>query len=72
MERGNDHAKREAREQVPNDRVKDAPALARELRWRVRLARGESSDDEEVDADDEGVLVDGEDIGPESVARQEH
>ena len=46
IERGNDHAKREAREQVPNDRVKDAPALARELRWRVRLARGESSDDE--------------------------
>lgn len=46
IERGNDHAKREAREQVPNDRVKDAPALARELRWRVRLARGESSDEE--------------------------
>lgn len=46
IERGNDHAKRESKEQVPNDRVKDAPALARELRWRVRLARGESSDDE--------------------------
>lgn len=46
IERGSDHAKREAKEQVPNDRVKDAPALARELRWRVRLARGEPSDDE--------------------------
>ncbi|TFY68072.1 hypothetical protein EVJ58_g1244 [Rhodofomes roseus] len=46
MERGTDHAKREAKEQVPGDRVKDAPALARELRWRVRLARGEPSDDE--------------------------
>ncbi|KAH9925328.1 uncharacterized protein B0H18DRAFT_1009704 [Fomitopsis serialis] len=46
MERGTDHAKREAKEQVPGDRVKDAPAVARELRWRVRLARGEPSDDE--------------------------
>ncbi|KZT66856.1 Clavaminate synthase-like protein [Daedalea quercina L-15889] len=46
IERGTDHAKREAKEQVPSDRVKDAPALARELRWRVRLTRGESSDDE--------------------------
>lgn len=46
MERGTDHAKREAKEQVPGDRVKDAPAVARELRWRVRLARGELSDDE--------------------------
>ncbi|OCH95214.1 Clavaminate synthase-like protein, partial [Obba rivulosa] len=46
MERGTDSAKREAKEQVPSDRVKDAPALARELRWRVRLAAGYPSDDE--------------------------
>ena len=36
-----------ARENVPADRVKDAPALARELRWRVRLALNGSSDGEE-------------------------
>ncbi|EMD34482.1 hypothetical protein CERSUDRAFT_140998 [Gelatoporia subvermispora B] len=46
MERGSDSAKREAKEQVPGDRIKDAPALARELRWRVRLAAGYPSDDE--------------------------
>ncbi|KAI0075787.1 Clavaminate synthase-like protein [Panus rudis PR-1116 ss-1] len=46
MERGNEHARREAKEQVPGDRVKDAPALARELRWRVRQASGYTSDDE--------------------------
>ncbi|KAH7927694.1 Clavaminate synthase-like protein [Leucogyrophana mollusca] len=47
MERGSDHAKREAKEQVPNDRVKDAAAVARELRWRVRISAGTSSDDED-------------------------
>lgn len=47
MERGSDAAKRDAKEQVPTDRIKDAPALARELRWRVRLAAGTTSDDEE-------------------------
>ena len=46
MEKGTDHAKREAKEQVPGDRVKDAPAMARELRWRVRLAGGYESDDD--------------------------
>jgi hypothetical protein len=46
MERGSDAAKKEAREQVPGDRVKDAPALARELRWRVRQASGDLSDDD--------------------------
>lgn len=46
IERGSESAKREAREQVPSDRVKDAPGLARELRWRVRLAAGYNSDDE--------------------------
>jgi len=47
MERGNEATKRDAKEQVPTDRIKDAPALARELRWRVRLAAGTTSDDEE-------------------------
>ncbi|KAH9951433.1 JmjC domain-containing histone demethylation protein 1 [Amylocystis lapponica] len=46
MERGTEPAKKEAKEQVPGDRVKDAAALARELRWRVRLASGYTSDDE--------------------------
>lgn len=46
MEKGTDSAKREAKEQVPGDRVKDAPATARELRWRVRMASGYSSDDD--------------------------
>lgn len=46
MERGSDAAKKEAKEAVPNDRVKDAASLARELRWRVRLAGDLNSDDE--------------------------
>ena len=48
MERGTEAAKREAKENVPSDRVKDAPAMARELRWRVRLAAGAMSDDEDL------------------------
>jgi hypothetical protein len=46
MERGTDQVKREARDQIPAERVKDAGAVARELRWRVRLAAGHYSDDE--------------------------
>ncbi|KAH8108208.1 jumonji protein [Cristinia sonorae] len=46
MEKGSDQAKKEAKEQVPGDRIKDAPALARELRWRVRLAEGYGSDED--------------------------
>lgn len=46
MERGQDTAKRAAKEEVPGDRIKDAAALARELRWRVRLANGYTSDDD--------------------------
>jgi hypothetical protein len=45
-EKGTDQAKKEAKEQIPADRVKDAAALARELRWRVRIAAGYGSDDE--------------------------
>ncbi|KAG2360732.1 Clavaminate synthase-like protein [Suillus spraguei] len=48
MERGTEAAKREAKENVPSDRVKDASAMARELRWRVRLAAGATSDDEDL------------------------
>ncbi|KAF8185034.1 hypothetical protein K438DRAFT_1837300 [Mycena galopus ATCC 62051] len=46
LERGSDQAKKEAKEQIPADRVKDPAAVARELRWRVRLAAGNASDDE--------------------------
>lgn len=37
---------KDTREQVPGDRVRDPGALARELRWRVRNARGLDSDGE--------------------------
>lgn len=53
MERGSEATKKEAKEQVP-DRIKDAPALARELRWRSRLAAGHFSD-----AEDEPKAVNG-------------
>ncbi|KAJ3565100.1 hypothetical protein NP233_g7859 [Leucocoprinus birnbaumii] len=46
LEHGPDAAKKEVKEQIPTDRVKDAPALAREFRWRLRLAAGAASDDE--------------------------
>ncbi|KAI6118729.1 Clavaminate synthase-like protein [Pisolithus croceorrhizus] len=48
MERGTETAKRDAKEQVPSDRVKDPSALARELRWRVRITAGATSDDEDL------------------------
>lgn len=47
MERGTEHAKKEAKDQIPGDRIKDAAALARELRWRVKHAAGHASDDED-------------------------
>ncbi|KAF8964078.1 JmjC domain-containing histone demethylation protein 1 [Flammula alnicola] len=46
LENGTDQAKKEAKEHIPTDRVKDAPAMARELRWRVKQALGYPSDDE--------------------------
>ncbi|KAJ3974162.1 jumonji protein [Lentinula raphanica] len=46
LERGSIQAKKEAKEQIPHDRVKDGPALARELSWRLRHASGNVSDDE--------------------------
>jgi len=47
MERGPDSLKRDVRDQVPIDKVKDAPAVARELRWRVQLAQGYTSDEDQ-------------------------
>ena len=49
LERGSEAARKEAREHIPGDRVKDAAAMARELRWRARAAAGLTSDDEGKD-----------------------
>ncbi|EDR11031.1 jumonji superfamily protein [Laccaria bicolor S238N-H82] len=46
LEQGSEQVKKEVKDQIPVDRVKDGPAMARELRWRARLAAGSSSDDE--------------------------
>jgi len=50
LERGSPQAKKEAKEQIPHDRVKDGPALARELAWRLRHASGNNSEDEQAPA----------------------
>jgi len=39
-------ARKESKDAVPADKVKDAPALARELRWRIRNALNVTSGDE--------------------------
>ncbi|EGN96043.1 hypothetical protein SERLA73DRAFT_162011 [Serpula lacrymans var. lacrymans S7.3] len=59
MERGSEQAKRDAKEQVPSDRIKDAAALARELRWRVRVACGYSSDEEDMGCSSRKMLANG-------------
>ena len=46
IERGSEAAKKESKENVPGEKVKDAPAIARELRWRVKHALGHTSDTE--------------------------
>jgi hypothetical protein len=46
VEKSGEGNRREAREMVPLDKVKDPAALARELRWRVRMAMGAGSGDE--------------------------
>ncbi|TFK67874.1 Clavaminate synthase-like protein [Pluteus cervinus] len=46
IERGGDGKKKEAKDRVPSDKVKEPSAVSRELRWRARLALGFSSDDE--------------------------
>lgn len=57
IERGSEAAKKEARENVPVDRVKDPGLLARELRWRVRMAAGSDSDAELGDDDGGNGIV---------------
>lgn len=59
MERGSEPAKRDAKDQVPSDRVKDPAALARELRWRIRLAGGATSDDEDFGRPAKKTIVNG-------------
>jgi len=46
IERGTEAQRRDSKESVPADRIKDAPAVARELRWRVRQALDLGSDDD--------------------------
>lgn len=46
MENGTEARKKELKDQIPHDKVKDPPALAREFRWRLRQAAGMDSDDE--------------------------
>ncbi|KAF9456493.1 jumonji superfamily protein [Collybia nuda] len=46
LEGGSEQAKKEVKDQVPADRIKDASAMARELRWRLRHLSGYSSDDD--------------------------
>ena len=46
IERGSEVARKESKENVPGEKVKDAPAIARELRWRVKHALGYTSDTE--------------------------
>ncbi|KAI0302356.1 hypothetical protein B0F90DRAFT_1714157 [Multifurca ochricompacta] len=58
MERGPESVRRDFRDQVPIDKVKDAPAIARELRWRVRLAEGYASDGERGNAKEEFIRKD--------------
>ncbi|KAL0569808.1 JmjC domain-containing histone demethylation protein 1 [Marasmius crinis-equi] len=50
LERGSDNAKKEVKDQVPHDRVKDPSAMARELRWRIQHALHGSSEDEASDS----------------------
>lgn len=47
LERGADQAKKEVKEQIPTDRIKEPISMAREFRWRLRHAAGYLSDDEE-------------------------
>jgi hypothetical protein len=46
LERGGESQRREVKDHVPGDKIKDPSALAREFRWRVRLAAGADSGDE--------------------------
>lgn len=57
MESGSEPARKEAKEQIPVDRIKDAPAAARELRWRVKQTLGYHSDDEGVSKPKNTILA---------------
>lgn len=46
LEGGSEQAKKEVKDQIPADRIKDASAMARELRWRLRHSAGYLSDDD--------------------------
>ncbi|KDN49370.1 hypothetical protein RSAG8_02072, partial [Rhizoctonia solani AG-8 WAC10335] len=46
IERGGKDKEKDTKDQVPGDRVREPGSLARELRWRVRNARGLDSDGE--------------------------
>lgn len=52
LEKGSEYGRKETRDQIPSERIKDAPAMARELLWRTRLLlHGSASDEEAVDND---------------------
>ena len=53
IERGSEATKKESKENIPGEKVKDAPAIARELRWRVKHALGYTSDTEDGHAHDD-------------------
>ena len=59
IERGSDPLRKEAKEQVPGDKIKDPAALARELRWRVRLAAGLASDTESANKSKASTPING-------------
>ena len=46
LETGGEQARKEVKDQIPSERVKDASAMARELRWRLKFASGYTSDDD--------------------------
>ena len=53
IERGSEAAKKESKENIPVEKVKDAPAMARELRWRAKHALGYTSDTEDDNTHDD-------------------
>ncbi|KAF8634158.1 hypothetical protein AX17_004276 [Amanita inopinata Kibby_2008] len=56
LEKGTEQSKKEARDQIPSERIKDAAAMARELRWRAKIMAFGSASDEEGLRDSNGVI----------------
>lgn len=56
LERGSEQAKKEVKDQIPSERIKDGPAMARELRWRLKSAAGYFSDDDRPQGNRKGGL----------------